>query len=312
MPPRIIFMGTPQFSVAPLKALLENAYHVVAVYTQPPRPAGRGYDVVPSPVHEFAKQHHIPVYTPDTLKTAEELAKFQDLKPDLAIVVAYGMILSRAFLEIPVLGCLNIHASLLPQWRGAAPIQRCIMAGDKESGVALMKMDEGVDTGPVIAMAPLSLSPHMTSGKLFELLADLGARTLIKYLPDYMSGNLKPMPQSAAGSIIAKKIKKEEAQLDFKESAVALERKIRGLNPFPGAYFNYHNMRIKVLEATLTPGPLAASGTIVDEQFGVACGEGVLYPKILQKPGGKVLPIETFLNGFSFNVGDRLNDPAAL
>ncbi len=311
---RIVFMGTPQFAVAPFKALLETNHKIVAVYTQPPKPAGRGYEVVRSPVHELAIVHHIPVHTPSTLKTEEELAKFTSLQADIAIVVAYGMLLPKTFLETPPLGCLNIHASLLPRWRGAAPIQRCIMAGDTTSGITLMKMDEGMDTGPILAMESIPLSLKVTSGELFQTLSPLGAQSLINHLTSYAAGHLIPTPQPTTGVTLAKKITKEEALLDFHQPAITLERKVRALNPFPGAYFYHKGVRIKVAMADVVEKSVTTEspGTIISSHLEIACAEGVLQPKVLQRPGGKMLDIDAFLNGFNFQVGDMVNDGATI
>lgn len=312
----IVFMGTPQFAVPALKALLQTSHNVVAVYTQAPKPSGRGYTQLRSPIHTLAEQHHIPVYTPTTLNDPEEHARFQALSPDIAVVVAYGMLLPKVFLDTPKWGCINVHGSLLPRWRGAAPIQRAIMAGDNVSGVTLMKMDIGLDTGPVIAMESFDLPHDITSGILFDTFAQLGATTLTKHLNAYIAGDLPPTSQSTKGVTMAQKITKEEALLDFSNPAILLVRKIRGLFPSPGAYLYYKGVRLKIGDAVTAPNhpdvTTLTAGTIVDDLFGIQCGEGVLYPTQLQKPGGKMLDIKTFLNGFSINVGDQVNDSTAI
>lgn len=309
-PIRVVFMGTPDFSVPALQALLEKSYQVVCVYTQPPRPARRGQKLEKSAVHNFALKKNLLVHTPTSLSTEEERNFFRDLQPDVVVVVAYGMLLPSYFIQFPAYGCLNIHASLLPRWRGAAPIQRCLMAGDSETGVCLMRMDEGLDTGPVISSAFLKIAQEDTASDLFHKLSDLGGALLKRDLHDYLEGELPEKKQSDQGVTYAKKILKEEGCLDFSETATQLERKVRGLFPHPGAYFIYKGMRIKIKKARAIVCKSHISeqwGTIKDGQLGIYCRESILYPLILQKPGGKDLDLGSFLNGFSFQIGHKLN-----
>ncbi len=300
MNPRIAFMGTPDFAAHILKALLSQPYHLVAVYTQPPRPVGRGYKLRPSPVHALAEQHSLPVFTPSSLKSEEEQAHWKTLDLDVAIVAAYGLILPQAILEAPRKGCLNIHASLLPRWRGAAPIQRAILAGDKETGITLMKMDVGLDTGDMLYTEKVSLDDHMTMPHLLDLLTKAGIQTLLKALPLYLDGKLESIPQPQEGVTYADKLAKEEGLLDWTASASFLERKVRALNPWPGTWFEVAHDRIKVLEAIALPLSYSTPpGTILDNQLTIACGEGTLRPLRLQKIGKSPLPTAEFLRGYT-------------
>ena len=296
---RIAFMGTPEFAAHILQSLLKNSYEVVAVYTQPPRPVGRGYKVTPSPVQKIAQAHKIPVFTPSSLKTEEAQTQWQSLNLDIAIVAAYGLILPKAILEAPRWGCVNVHASLLPRWRGAAPIQRAILSGDTETGVTIMRMDEGLDTGDILLMKRTPISNTMTASKLHQILAHLGAESLLSALPLYLSGELQSYPQPQEGITYAEKLSKTEGRLDWTLSASLLERKIRALNPWPGTWFEIGEDRIKVLEALVVP--LASPyppGTIVDDQLTIACGEQALRLLLVQKVGKSPLHVDDFLRGY--------------
>lgn len=296
---RLAFMGTPDFAVHALKALLEAHYHIVAVYTQPPRPMGRGYKVTPSPVQELATSLNLPVFTPVSLKTEEAQSQWKDLNLDIAVVAAYGLILPKKILEAPRWGSINIHASLLPRWRGAAPIQRAILAGDTETGITIMKMDEGLDTGDVLFMKKIPLDNTVTTPLLQESLAHLGAEALLEALPLYLSKKLQPIPQSQEGVTYAQKLEKEEGLLEWHLPASFLERKVRALNPWPGTWFLIGNDRIKVLKAQVVP--LHSShppGTILDDQLTIACGEEALRPLWVQKVGKSPLPADEFLRGY--------------
>jgi len=301
MNPRVAFMGTPDFAAHILKALLSEPYHLVAVYTQPPRPVGRGYKLTPSPVQTLADQHSLPIFTPTSLKPDDVKAHWKSLDLDIAIVAAYGLILPHAILEAPRMGCLNIHASLLPRWRGAAPIQRAILAGDKETGITLMKMDAGLDTGDMLWTEKVPLDGHMTTPHLLDLLTKAGIKALVKALPLYLEGKIDPIPQPEEGVTYADKLAKEEGLLDWTASASFLERKVRALNPWPGTWFEVGEDRIKVLEAIALPlSSSAPPGTILDNQLTIACGEGALRPLWLQKVGKSPLPTAEFLRGYSF------------
>jgi methionyl-tRNA formyltransferase len=296
--PRIAFMGTPEFAASILKALLDASYSLVAVYTQPPRQRGRGYKLTPSPVQDLGTTYKIPLFTPSSLKTEEAQTQWKSLNLDLAIVAAYGLLLPPAILGAPRLGCLNIHASLLPRWRGAAPIQRAILAGDKETGITLMKMDEGLDTGGMIAMEKIPLDTTMTTPRLLETLTSLSIELLLKTLPLYLSGKITPLPQPQEGVTYASKLAKEEGLLDWALPALVLERKVRALNPWPGTWFKVGEDRIKVLEAVVLPTHTEAPpGTILDNQLTIACGEGALRPLRVQKVGKSPLPVADFLRG---------------
>lgn len=296
---RVGFMGTPDFAVQILASLLNAQYDVVAVYTQPPRPMGRGYKVSQSPVHKLAEIRNIPVFTPHSLKTEEAQAQWQSLNLDVAVVAAYGLILPKAILETPQWGCVNVHASLLPRWRGAAPIQRAILSGDQQTGITIMKMDEGLDTGDILLMEETPISPMMTGSQLQEILSQMGAELILKALSSYLSGTLQPVPQPQEGVTYANKLSKSEGQLDWQLPASVLERKIRALNPWPGTWFQIGDDRIKVLKAIVVP--LASPqppGTILDNQLTIACGNQALRPLLVQKVGKTALPVDDFLRGY--------------
>lgn len=296
---RLAFMGTPDFAVHMLKALLTTQYKVVAVYTQPPRPSGRGYKTVPSPVQKLATLHKIPVFTPESLKTEETQTQWKALNIDVAIVAAYGLILPKAILEAPRWGCLNVHASLLPRWRGAAPLQRAILAGDAETGITLMKMDVGLDTGDILLTKKAPLDAAMTTPHLHDILAHLGAEALLEALPLYLSGKLHAVPQPQEGVTYAEKLTKDEGRLDWRLPASLLDRKVRALNPWPGTWLEIGKDRIKVLKAEVIPGHFSSPpGTILDNQLTIACGEGALRPLWVQKVGKSPLPVDEFLRGY--------------
>ncbi len=302
---RLVFAGTPDFAVPGLRACIEAGADVVAVYTQPDRPAGRGRKLAPSPVKQAAREAGIPVEQPESLKTAEAQRRLRDYTPDLMVVIAYGLILPRAVLTIPRLGCWNVHASLLPRWRGAAPIQRAILAGDTETGVCLMRMEAGLDTGPVLLSETTSIHPGDTGGTLHDRLADLGARVLDEGLRRVMAGeSLHATPQSDAGVTYAHKLAKAEAKLDFARPAVELEREVRAFDPWPVAEAELEGERVRVWAAhaqaagagnggKAPPGRIvAASKTGID----VACGQGVLRIEKLQRAGGRVIGAADYLN----------------
>lgn len=303
---KIVFMGTPQFSVETLEKLIEANYDVVAVYCQPPRPSGRGHKLTASPVQQKAQQLGIPVFTPKSLRNEEAQAIFKALNPDLAIVVAYGLILPNAILEIPKFGCLNIHGSLLPRWRGAAPIQRAIMAGDLETGITIMQMDEGLDTGPMLSKSVVAITPQTTALTLHDTLSTIGATLLVETLDPYLKGTLQPLPQPESGVTYADKLSKAESCLDWNESAQALDRRIRAFTPWPGLYFNHNGMPIKVSKAEVVSDTTDTPGKVLDNQLTIACGKGALRLLQLQRPGGKWLSPTEFLNGYDLPVGSCL------
>ncbi|MGK9086028.1 methionyl-tRNA formyltransferase [Brucella intermedia] len=298
---RVVFMGTPEFSVPILTAIIGHGYEVVAVYTQPPRPAGRrGLELTKSPVHEKAEQFGIPVFTPKSLRSTEEQDVFASLEADVAIVVAYGLLLPQAILDAPRLGCYNGHASLLPRWRGAAPIQRAIMAGDAETGMMIMKMDAGLDTGPVAMAEKVAITPDMTAGELHDRLSMIGADLMIRALGALERESLALQPQAEEGVTYAAKIDKAEARIDWSKPAKDVHNTIRGLSPFPGAWcemeINGAVERVKLQRSTLGEGR-GEPGAVLDDRLTVACGEGAVRLVTLQRSGGKPLPAQEFLRG---------------
>ena len=306
---RTIFMGTPDFAVPTLSALLGHGHEIVACYSRAPAPAGRGMALRLSPVHQAAERFGIPVLTPSTLRTPEALDEFRSHQADVAIVVAYGMLLPKDILDVPPLGCLNLHASLLPRWRGAAPIQRAIMAGDPETGVAVMKMAEGLDTGPVGMVERLVIDPELNSGEAHEILARLGADLMVRALAALGRGGLSFREQSTVGVTYARKISNDECKIDWSASAQTIHDHIRGLAPFPGAYtmidLGKGPERVKILRATRTEG-VGAPGQILDDALTIACGNGALRLLDLQRAGAKALPADLFLRGVSLPVGQRI------
>jgi methionyl-tRNA formyltransferase len=303
---RLIFMGSPAFSVPVLEALVAAGHEIVAVYTQPPRPAGRGKKQRPCPVHARALALTLDVRHPASLKEAEEQAAFSELRADAAVVVAYGLLLPQELLDAPAHGCLNIHASLLPRWRGAAPIHRAIMAGDRETGICIMQMEAGLDTGPVLYQETISIAPDETTAALHERLSDLGARSIVQSLKDL--SQLQARPQSSVGICYAQKIDKSEAQIDWSLPAEILDRQIRGLSPFPGAWAMLRGERVKFLGSALISceQPLASAGTVLDDDLGIACGSGALRITRLQRAGKSVQSSAEFLRGTPVIAGEQL------
>ncbi|KFB10954.1 methionyl-tRNA formyltransferase [Nitratireductor basaltis] len=304
---RLIFMGTPEFSVATLDALVEAGHNIVAVYTQPPRPAGRrGLELTPSPVHKRAEALGIEVRTPKSLKSEEEQHAFRDLKADAAVVVAYGLLLPKAILEGTRLGAYNGHASLLPRWRGAAPIQRAIMAGDGETGMMIMRMDEGLDTGPVAMTERVEIKPNMTAGELHDRLRDVGAALMVRAMAALEDGVLELSPQSDEGVTYAKKIDKQETRIDWSRPAQEVHDHIRGLSPFPGAWCEMplggKLERVKVLESRVTNAS-APAGTWLGGGLVIACGTGAVELTEVQRAGAKRASAEDFLRGAKLEDG---------
>ncbi len=298
---RLVFMGTPDFAVAALHALIDAGHDVACVYSQPPRPAGRGMAERPSPVHAFAAAKGIEVRTPTSLKSPGEQARFAALHADAAVVAAYGLLLPKPLLDAPRLGCFNIHASLLPRWRGAAPIQRAIMAGDAESGVTIMRMEEGLDTGPMCKVARLPITPAMTAQALHDALAVLGARLMVEVLAQKA---IACTPQPGNGVTYAPKIGKAEARIDFAKSAADVRNHIHGLSPFPGAWFQANGTRIKVLQCE-TAGGSGEAGAFIDDHLTIACGSGALRLLKLQREGKGAMEAGAFLRGFPVAAGMR-------
>jgi methionyl-tRNA formyltransferase len=309
MPLRIVFMGTPDFAVPTLSEIMGQGHEVAAVYTRAPAAAGRGMELRPSPVHRLAERFGLPVLTPKALRSEEAAETFRSHRAEAAVVVAYGMILPKPILDAPPLGCLNLHASLLPRWRGAAPIQRAIMAGDKETGVAVMKMEQGLDTGPVAMVERVPIGPDMTAGELHDLLAPLGADLMGRALAALARGTLSFTPQSEEGVTYARKITNEEARIDWSRPAQAVHDQVRGLSPFPGAFFMVDlgkgPERMKVLRTARAEGA-GEPGRLLDAAGTVACGEGAVRLVQVQRAGRGVVKADEFLRGARLEPGVRL------
>ncbi|MFN2100077.1 methionyl-tRNA formyltransferase [Altererythrobacter sp. MF3-039] len=300
---RIIFMGTPGFAVPTLKALVEAAHEVVCVYTQPPRPGGRrGRELVETPVHQAAQRLGIEVRTPKSLRNDEAQEEFAALEADLAVVAAYGLILPQPILDAPKYGCLNVHASLLPAWRGAAPIQRAILAGDPVTGITIMQMEAGLDTGPMIATARTPIEDK-TAGELTEELAEIGAQLMVGTLIDLPA--LQAIEQDHAGASYAKKIDKAEARIDFSKDAEFVERQVRAFAPVPGAWFELGGERVKVFAAEIVSGE-GAPGTTLDDRLTIACGSGAIRPTRVQRAGKPAMDVADFLRGSPVAEGTQL------
>ncbi len=308
---RLAFMGSPDFAAPTLGALIEAGHDIVCVYSQPPKPAGRGKKLRPTPVHAYAEACGIEVRTPRSLKSAEAQAAFAALDLDAAIVVAYGLILPQAVLDAPRLGCINLHGSLLPRWRGAAPIQRAIMAGDNRTGVQAMVMEAGLDTGPVLASETARIFPFDTAGDLHDRLAGLGADLMPRALAGFADGSLAPQPQSEVGVAYAAKITGDDQRIDWRRPADTIDCQIRGLSPFPGAWCHWtprgeaEPARLKLLLSRPEPGD-GAPGTVLDDNLLVACGEGAVRLLRLQRPGKGPMEADVFLRGAPIQMGEAL------
>ncbi len=309
MPLRLIFMGTPDFAVPTLAEIVGRGHDVVAVYTRAAKPAGRGMAPKPTPVEREARRFGLAVHTPTTLRTPEAAAAFKAHGADAAVVVAYGLILPKAILDAVPLGCFNLHASLLPRWRGAAPINRAIMAGDRETGVMVMKMEEGLDAGPIAMAQRVPIPPDMTAGQIHDALSRLGANLMVNALSALERSSLTLTPQSADGVIYAAKIGNAETRIDWSRPAQAEHDHIRGLSPFPGAWCELvvdgKPVRLKVLRSTVAPGS-AEPGTLIDDALTVACGEGAVRILELQRAGRQAMKADDFLRGQPLPRGTRL------
>ncbi len=299
---RIIFMGSPDFSVPTLDALVAAGHEIVAVYTQPARPAGRGKALHPTAVEQRARELGLEVNSPNSLRSAEAQAEFAAHRSDVAVVAAYGLILPQPILDAPMRGCLNVHASLLPRWRGAAPVQRAIMAGDRETGITIMQMEAGLDTGPIRFLAKLPVGGN-NAAQLTEELSLLGAEMMVDVLADMES--YPPIEQPDAGVTYAAKITKDEARIDWSRPAQDLQRHIQGLAPFPGAWFAVDGGRIKILEAE-TSEEYGDPGEVIDDHLTIACGEMALRPITVQRAGKGAMPVEDLLRGFPMPKGTIL------
>ena len=300
---RVVFMGTPDFSVPVLEALVADGHEIACVYSQPPRPAGRGKKDRPSPVQQRAEELGLPIRHPVSLRSVEEQAAFADLQAEVAVVVAYGLILPQAVLDAPERGCLNVHASLLPRWRGAAPIHRAIMAGDTETGVCIMQMEAGLDTGPVLLRQATPIGAEDTTGDLHDRLAEIGAAAIVAALRGL--DGLTPIPQSEDGVTYAAKIDKAEARVEWHRPAAEVDRLIRGLSPFPGAWAEIEGVRVKFLGSRLVEGQ-GTPGEVLDDALTVACGQGAVQLTRLQKAGREPQMAADFLRGWPIRKGARL------
>ena len=309
-PLNVVFAGTPDFAAEALAALIQSEHNVIAVYSQPDRPAGRGRKLKASPVKELALEHDIPVYQPESLKGEAEQQVLRDLNPDVMIVAAYGLILPQVVLDIPRLGCLNIHASLLPRWRGAAPIQRAILDGDSESGITIMQMAAGLDTGDMLSVHPCPIEADETGGSLHDKLASLGATSLVSTLAELAAGNITPVPQNDEQATYAHKLNKQEAQLDWNKPAKDLDRQVRAFNPWPVSYFMLDDKAVRIWQAELNEQQGEAGTVLHADKKGIviACGENSLRLLQLQPPGKKAMDAASFLNGHAdlFKPGIKL------
>lgn len=307
---RIVFMGTPDFAVPALQALLKAGHDIVAVYTQPPRAAGRGMALRHSPVHEAAESAGLEVRVPESLKSEAEQERFACLDADAAVVVAYGLILPKPILDSTKQGVFNIHASLLPRWRGAAPINRAIMAGDRESGVAIMRVTEGLDAGPVCLLERVAIGPDMTAGELHDVLTPLGAALMVQALAELETGTLECRPQDDAAATYARKIDNKETRVSWTLPAQEVQNHIRGLSPYPGAWFEIprgpERERVKALGAVMAEGQ-GVAGTVLDDTLAIACGDGAVRLTKVQRAGKTPVTAEAFLRGVDVPVGTVLD-----
>jgi methionyl-tRNA formyltransferase len=306
---RLIFMGTPDFAVPSLLALVAAGHDIAAVYTRAAKPAGRGMEMQVTPVEREARRLALPVLTPKTLRDEAAQVEFRAHNADAVVVVAYGLILPKAVLDAPRLGCFNVHASLLPRWRGAAPINRAVMAGDKESGVTIMRMDEGLDTGAMAMREPLPILPDMTAGELHDALAELGARLMPVALAAAERGALSLTPQPEAGVTYAEKISKSETRIDWTKPAGEVHNHCRGLSPFPGAWFELDGVRVKALRTTIGEGQTsknAKPGTALDDRLTIACGDGAVRLVQVQRAGKQPMDAGEFLRGTPVKAGTRV------
>ena len=302
---KIVFMGTPEFSVPVLQSLVDAGHEIVCVYCQPPRPAGRGKKDRPTPVHTRALELGLDVRHPISLKSVEEQAEFAALNADVAVVVAYGLLLPQPVLDAPKFGCLNIHASLLPRWRGAAPIHRAIMSGDQKTGICIMQMEAGLDTGPVLLTAEMDIHPSDTTAILHDRLSEQGAGLIVEALDTLP--NLHAVPQSSEGVTYAHKIDKSEARIDWSQSALEVDRQIRGLSPFPGAWFQVGDDRIKALASEVAPNVSGPSGQVMSEDLVIACGSGAVRILTAQRSGKSAQSADIFLRGFPLVTGQTVD-----
>ena len=299
-------MGTPDFAVVALEAVRAAGHEIVAVYCQPPKPSGRGQQVQKTPVHLAAEAAGLEVHTPRSLRSPEEQEKFAALKADIAVVAAYGLILPQAILDAPKFGCLNIHGSLLPRWRGAAPIQRALLAGDRETGITIMQMDAGLDTGAMLVKESVAITDTTTAQTLHDALAACGARLIVQALEALPQGTLHPEPQPEAGVTYAAKLSREDGKIDWTQPAATIERQIRALTPWPGCAFTLNGESVKIKAATLLRNQHGAAGSLIAEDFTIACGADALRLDIVQRPGKTATDGASLLRGLRLAIGTRI------
>lgn len=297
---KVVFMGTPDFAVPALQKLIESEHNIIGVYTKPPKPAGRGYQEIKSKIHVLAEQNGLNVFVPSTLRTELNFNQLAELKPDVIVVAAYGLILPKNVLELPKFGAINIHPSKLPRWRGAAPIQHTILAGDKETSVCIMQMDEGLDTGDILLQKELAVPEDMTAYELHDVTAKMGGDMVLEVLTMLENNTAKPMKQTEEGLVYASKLSREDEAIDWTKSAFEINCKIRTFTPRPAAYFKYNDEIIKIIKANYdNSAHTYKAGEVVDDNLSIACGSGVLKPLLLQREGKKQIYTDAFLRGFS-------------
>ncbi len=304
---KVIFMGTPDIAIPALQAIFNSSHQIVGVYTRPPAKSGRGHKIHLSPVHALSKNLNIPVYCPVTFKDTQEVKILTSLQADVIVVSAYGHILPKSILEACPFGCINIHPSLLPRWRGAAPIERTVQAGDAETGVCIMQMNSGLDTGDILLIEKVSIDSNITTTLLYEKLSKIGGRLIVETLNDYH--HITPVRQSEHGIMYAKKLSKEEATIDWSQTAEQIDGMVRAFNPWPGSYFRYNDKLIKILEASIVYDhefDNVPYGTVIDEYLRIKCGNGILQPTKLQRPGRNILILSEFLLGSKVVAGTVL------
>ncbi len=303
---RVVFMGTPAFAVPALQALIDSEHEVVALYSQPPRKANRGHKETPSPTHQLAESADIPVHVPTSLKSDEVQQEFRAHKADIAVVAAYGLLLPKPILEAYPHGCINIHPSDLPRWRGAAPLHRTVLAGDEKTAMCIMQMDEGLDTGDVLYREAMDVPQHMTTGELHDLMADKGAAATLEVLQLVEKEALQPTPQPEEGVTYASKLDKSESSIDWNQPAETIYNQIRGLNPWPSATARFHDEVLKIHSADVVPEAHdSAPGTLLDDALTVACGTNALRLRTLQRPNKRAMQAEELLRGFAMPAGER-------
>ena len=302
----IIFMGSPQVASEYLQILLGNNLNVVGVYTQPPRPKGRGMNVQNSPVHDEALKQKIPVFHPENFKDNENIELFKELNPDLVIVMAYGILLPNKILNLPTFGCINIHVSLLPRWRGAAPVEYVLLNGEKKTGVTIFKLVDKLDAGPIISQVSILVDESLDKNELFKKLNNIGKELIIKILPDYFDNKIILKDQNEKDATYASKINSKMTQINFNENVKNVFNKIRAFSPKPGAWFLFNNERIKIISCKKTIEKSVPS-KIINEHFHIGCNDGIIVPIVIQREGKKPMEINEFLRGFTFSVGQTIN-----